>query len=734
MRRALSTGRAGIEVGLPLGDYTPFGYLRNAGHRARSWQLTEGGTLRSSLDRLGLEWLYPTPRRSTARAGLAVEATIGPQPFRTRAELARAGVRLGADYHSALQLGLVWTVDDVHVAARLFLDGEDALCLRLAAHNSGQVARQVAVRAVGLAGGADQATLRRTLLDDQPATLADLPGTDTALVGAVPPVHVALATRASDDAVRLAPGARLGVDAVLARGPDGATAERTARQALARLATTQAAIEAEDAAFHAACPMLDGDWPAPWRAGLLYDFETTRLLVQPPGGIFDDVWPAWMAVWPRVVLAEGTLDMLRLAYADPALAQRAVLSMFRAAPQPNVPCVFFDGTPNMVAADGSVCGTSPAWCLPFLNLELLYLRTLDRGWLAALYPYACAYVAWWLDQRRDADGWIVYKCTWEAGEDGNPRLDPRGTGDGDISGRIRPVELQATLAYAARVLALFATELDRPADAARWRAVEADYTRRTQQLFDPADGRYRDWVLEPPPEPLPPYWGVDSGRWSGLGLTPLLLGLPLGPDEVWQHARPPWTLWPSWTYVLVESAAAAGLREPLGALIAGLLDHVYAVTTRGTLDDLERPLPGVSPEFWPLDWSSFDGSDAYGWGATTANLLLRHLVGVQESRRTDGWVVELAPALPPRLLEPGRRYTVRRLPYRGLLVDLDYRVIVPDLLRVGLDLGRSVRACTVRELDDGARGAAGRLLLEAPPAARHTFDLPVGRRCSIELR
>ena len=76
---------------------------------------------------------------------------------------------------------------------------------------------------------------------------------------------------------------------------------------------------------------------------------------------------SWMAAWPRVVLAEGVLDMLRLAYADPALAQRAVLSLFRDAPQPNVPCVFEGGEFNMVAADGSRCGTSPAWCLPFLQ-------------------------------------------------------------------------------------------------------------------------------------------------------------------------------------------------------------------------------------------------------------------------------------------------------------------------------------------------------------------------------
>jgi hypothetical protein len=77
----------------------------------------------------------------------------------------------------------------------------------------------------------------------------------------------------------------------------------------------------------------------------------------------------------------------------------------------------------MVAADGSPCGTSPAWCLPFLNLSL-YLRTVDRDWLRGLLPYLAAYLDWWLSERVDPDGWVVYKRIWESGEDGNLRLDP----------------------------------------------------------------------------------------------------------------------------------------------------------------------------------------------------------------------------------------------------------------------------------------------------------------------
>jgi hypothetical protein len=97
------------------------------------------------------------------------------------------------------------------------------------------------------------------------------------------------------------------------------------------------------------------------------------MCIFPPGGVFTDVWPAWMIQWPRAVVAEGTLDVARLAYADPQLALRAALSLFRDTTADNIPCIFQHGEPNMVAADGSVCGTSPAWCVPFYNLERLFL-------------------------------------------------------------------------------------------------------------------------------------------------------------------------------------------------------------------------------------------------------------------------------------------------------------------------------------------------------------------------
>jgi hypothetical protein len=558
---------------------------------------------------------------------------------------------LRSHYHTSLMFGCQWWVDGVNVEAMFFLVDDDTLCVRLTGSKNVAVAAHIAGQ---------------------------------------PPVAHTFAAEPTLDVSRGQPRY-----AVLLRGQD---ADAHGAKALERAESAFQEALAADARFAAACPSLSGDWPAHWREGLHHDFQTTRLLVQPAGGIFKDVWPAWMASWPRVVLAEGTLDMLRLAYADPRLATRAVLSVFRDAPEPNVPCVFRGGEYNMAAADGSRCGTSPAWCLPFVNLELLYLRTLDRDWLAELYPLAAAYIQWWLDNRTDADGWIVYKCTWESGEDGNPRLDPTGSGDADISARVRPVELQATLSHAAGVLAFFASELG--LDRQGWTRVQDDYRDRTRQLFDSREERYRDWLITEQRFQDAcldrPYWGIDPCRYSAQSLTPLLIDLDLSSDEVWRHAVPPWTLWPSWTWSLVESAAAARLYSGVGRLAFETIERVYRATTRRDVNSFARPLPGASPEFWPEDWRTYTGSDAYGWGATTANLLIRHLFGFKESRETDGWVVELCPSFPDEMLEPGARYGVRNMNYRGLTFDLTYTVKSDGRLDGHLVAGGLVRDVAVR--------------------------------------
>src|SRR5690606_35927698 len=42
----------------------------------------------------------------------------------------------------------------------------------------------------------------------------------------------------------------------------------------------------EDTSFWSGAPILDGDWPATWKNGFVYDLETTRMCTFPAMGVF----------------------------------------------------------------------------------------------------------------------------------------------------------------------------------------------------------------------------------------------------------------------------------------------------------------------------------------------------------------------------------------------------------------------------------------------------------------
>jgi hypothetical protein len=434
-----------------------------------------------------------------------------------------------------------------------------------------------------------------------------------------------------------------------------------------------------DDAFWSHAPRLTGDWPEHWRRGWVYDMETTRLLIQPPGGVFSGEWPTWMAPWPRAVLAEGALDLDRLGLAEPARAQGALLTLLRDTPGDQIPCVFRGGEPNMVAADGAVCGTSPAWCLPVLHAARLLRRQPDPERTAAIAPLLARYLRWWLTERTDGAGWLSYHCTWEAGEDDNPRLDPRGTGDGIIQGRTRPVELQAAMALSAGILRDMFTHIGEPDEAARWETVARDYAARLQQLWDGATGRFRDWDVAAGRfiEGSSNYWETDANRFSPLSLTPALLDLPEEQRaalrrELAHYDTAPWRWWPSWSGTLGEVAAALGCDAWAARFVAQIVERVYRENDRRTQAPDARPTPGGAREYWPEPLAKFTGNDAYGWGAETLPLLMRHIVGFRED--DTGWRgvrFSLVPGLPD---DWRGTYSLANIQYRGVAIDLTYTV------------------------------------------------------------
>ena len=630
----------------PLDDYTPHGILANPAAFARSWTDGDGGTVRTCEQDLGIGWRFPWATRPTLKQDLAIALSIDGQLLEGWEAFLEAGLK--TTWHSSTRLGyeLVWRGVKFHVQFGVF----NASVLRV----------QILVTKLDEQTGVVEVRLLPRLWEVRPNG----------------PPRVRRRMRVLRRRMDVRPiGHRWRIMRWSSR--DG--------QLSWSLSGARVDPVISDADFWAAAPRLEGDWPDHWRRGLVYDLETTRMCLQAPGGIFRDVWPAWMVNWPRAVLAEGTLDMLRLSYAAPELAQRAILSLFRDTPGDQIPCVFRGGEPNMVAADGSICGTSPAWCVPFYNIRLLYLRTLDRVWLDRLYPYLADYLEWWIDHRSDADGWTVYRCTWESGEDDNYRLDPQGTGDNVISGLVRPVELQASIAYSVATLAFFAQELGREADLPRWRRYQREALLRLERLWDSSEGRYRDWDVRRnaflAPRGRSDYMGTDPGRFSALSLTPILFGqaspgrLRRLRPELEQYDCPPWCEWPSWSYVVLEAASAAGWLGFASQMATRIVDRVYRQNDRRDLGSGAAPLPGVASEYWPLDQSTWRGSDGYGWGATTAQLAIRQIFGLFESQDPTGLRFELAPALPKELLVQGREFRLGPLPYRGAVLRSGYRCL-----------------------------------------------------------
>ncbi|MBI3287815.1 MAG: hypothetical protein HYZ68_07185 [Chloroflexi bacterium] len=519
----------------------------------------------------------------------------------------------------------------------------------------------------------------------------------------------------------------------LGRGPTADGAAQVAEQAWVEAPSALERLLSEDDVFWMRAPRLEGDWPPSWQRGWVYDLETTWLMVRPAAGVFRGPWPTWFLFRPRIVLAENSLDMSRLAYAAPELAQRALLTVLEDAAAPNIPCMWPSGTLDMVALDGSACGTSPAWCLPSHNFWLTYLWHPDREWLSRVYPRLAGYLEWWLTHRRDSEGWIVYQCTWESGEDNTPRLDPQRTGHRDISAEVSPAELQAAVAMSARILVLMGRELDRPrGERDRWESLFREYQQRTWECWDEAEGRFKD--RHPPgtapPSPGETYDGADATI-TPLHLIPLLYDIATPTQrertakQLSSFNRPPWSHWPSWSYVIAEAGRAAGQVGAVVELCEGILSRVWPENDRREYFDVGAR-PGTAREWWPAHIEELSvWRESYGWGATTANLLLRHVIGFSPDPDTRSIAFELTPGLPAGLRSPGARLTLANLHYRGVPLDLTYLPRSKDMLQVEISAPSAVG---LRVVDENGNPVAVGIVEK-----RFTFPAQYARRYRVQL-
>src|SRR5712691_10179187 len=557
---------------IPHDDFTPHGYLDNPYH---SWKLNPSGVLRS-LPPLGMGWHMPNlgsyvrnQFQYTAHLslGLKIDKTIlvTPEDFK------RHACTIVIHFHSNNRFEYTCTVPKHHLTltARYFLvdehllgciltlstaakqplpvtcylihqhthnphtsrlwehglyavEGPEAGCAMLGIASEGDVFVHGARAADGgeLTFGEmgyvisleDAAILAHGVSVSRPNITEHEESTGWQVRSVLLPCNITL----EGDGERV-------INAVLARGVSQDQSYQRWLDGIEEIAHAEAEHRSDDERFWQRAPQLSGDWPDSWRRGFVYDFETLRMTIRPSAGVIPHFWDGMQIQAPRTVLAEAAMDVLFLSYADPDLAAEVILGHFESAPHPNLPCMREDGSYNMVADDGQVCGTAPEWGFPVWCCDQIFRRTGDLHWLGRLYPKVAAYLRWWLEHRTDAESWLVYACSWESGQDVSSRFGPQQTG-GTIIQHVRPVDLQASMAQGAEILARWAGYLqeaeypptetseaplavahdpsevppaigdissDFASDALEWRKIADDFIVKTRLMW--RDGWFRDY-------------------------------------------------------------------------------------------------------------------------------------------------------------------------------------------------------------------------------------------------
>ena len=499
--------------------------------------------------------------------------------------------------------------------------------------------------------------------------------------------------------------------AALVRGVSLDQAHQFRHAGLAQMASAYEIHLRDDEQFWRTAPQLRGDWPASWRRGFVYDLETLRMTMRQPCGVLPHVWDGMQVQAPRTVLAEAAMDVLYLSYADPDLAADVILGHFESSPRANLPCMREDGSYNMVADDGQICGTAPEWGYPLWCCDELFRKTGDLAWLKCLYPRAAAYLRWWLAQRRDNEGWLTYACSWESGQDVSSRFGPQQTG-GTIIQHVRPVDLQASMAQGALILARWAELLasapttsastpgagqdemqqeqtpgasiqgdtqppDYAAERAYWQAIAAEFTEKTRQMW--RDGWFRDY------DAVARVWSSER---DAMHLAPIFCGIAeqsqieqlrpalAAPPQHSSHWAP--LSWPPVVMTLIGASAAAGMHQEAAELAAHFIDGSYRSTDSRELDE-HGGLPGVTREYRQAvvrgKWGETDyinaGIEGYGWGALSLHLLIHHLLGV---RTHEAGSIEVAPMLPVALRKVGTTYEAGPLSWGRHLLHLSIHV------------------------------------------------------------
>lgn len=501
----------------------------------------------------------------------------------------------------------------------------------------------------------------------------------------------------------------------------------------------------DDKSFYANTPVLTGDWPKAWKNGLIYHFETIRMNIRRPVGIYKHHWDAMQVHTPRTVLGEAAIDSMCLSYADIELAKEVIYGTFADAIAPNIPCSREDGGLNLVCGNGKETGTAPIWGLPFHVIHSIYLRDRDDEWIKVLYPHMKSYIEWWLENRTDDEGWFHCACSWESGQDGSKRFLVEGAATS--AENVRTIDIEAAMANAINNMVLFAEVADEKKDVRYWKKMADDRIDRTRAMF--VDGRFRDFDARTgKPIILKDYYSV-------MMLAPISLGVASeeqmdSSKEVIVYFRDNyrfWLDWPSFLFPFTEAAWNAGQRKILGEILvnsgSGIFPgmdsnkplYIAPSDAPGLSNEYSYRLPGVAAEWWPYlregrneIWAR--GCENYGWGATFPTLLIRNMIGFRELSTLDKDQFNIAPALSPKMFETGKTYGIRNLSFRDSKIDVSYKLTGGDKILVNLKC-ESQKKIALKVTDEAGRKIAAskdseniaRLVFEAANGGLYTVTV-----------
>jgi hypothetical protein len=686
------------ETAFPLGDYTPYGYLHTPNHRG----LNPSGILRSvpplgfGIFNRGLPWYGMDALRavnhyiSILRPSVAMDGLL----LAEREDFDHAGIALCSHYHSGNVMSYDFTVGDLVFSLAWYRINDDALGLRVFILNKGGENRRLTFNVSHLYGmngkqwwGSDAATLRYvpeqsvlvskilaygdvfTLISDSSpsegvsaldeAQLRTWLEGKISLDGKYQSRHL---PQSACGAMRweweVSPQVGLGCNIVLARGVNENTSRSTACNALKEGEAVLLAGLERDQAFYRGAPILEGDWPETWKHGWIYDFETLRMNLMAPAGIYRHVWDGMQTVWPRVVSGETSIDMLTLSYADISTAMEVMEGMFEDAPDVYIPCTREDGSVNMIGEDGSECATAPIWGMPMRAIRIMLARSGDLLWIKRLYPRLKRYIEWWQKNRTDSEGWYHCNNSWESGQDGSARfVSDADSGNGPKMAanaeHVRTADLEAAMASAMEDMAYFAKLLGYQDDEAYYRDIARQGRERTQSMF--VEKCFRDFDARNG-KPF-----LNTARYDMMLTMPVALGMATEQQKaamIWlfnmydKETEKFYTdsdtarkaelgyapYWPPLLQTLVEAAHQMEDPERPARMVIHMVDPAYrrndarkhwpGKTLEGIPEHFSMYIPGNGRENLAED-IPISGCENYGWGCLAPMLIFENIIGLR---------------------------------------------------------------------------------------------------------